>query len=94
MFDNTGYMVGMHGFRWMFWLVLIGAFMLLGWGNAGVRGIRTREDPHEVLRRRLANDELTPAQYEERTALLDRDSHQPSRSDASGEDARTSFRVD
>jgi len=28
-----------------------------------------------VLRRRLANGEITPPQYEERKALLDRDAH-------------------
>ena len=84
MFDNSGYMVGMHGFWWMFWLLLVGGLVLVGWGNPGVRGARPRESPHEVLRRRLAKGELTPAQYEEHKALLDRDSDRPSHSDASG----------
>ncbi|WP_231943489.1 SHOCT domain-containing protein [Hydrogenophaga crassostreae] len=33
-----------------------------------------RETPHEILRRRLANGEISTAQYEERKTLLDRDS--------------------
>ena len=37
------------------------------------RGDHPRETPHEVLRRRLANGEITPQEYEGRKALLDRD---------------------
>ena len=84
MFDNTGYMVGMHGFWWMFWLLLVGGLMFFGWGNPSVRASAPRESPHEVLRRRLAKGELTPAQYEEHKALLDRDGNRPSISDAQG----------
>jgi uncharacterized membrane protein len=37
------------------------------------RDDRPRETPHEVLRRRLASGEIAPMEYEERKALLDRD---------------------
>ena len=92
MFDNTGYMVGMHGFWWMFWLLLVGGLMVFGWGNPGVRGRPPRESPHEVLRRRLAKGELTPAQYEEHKALLDRDGNRPSTSDTPGSVTRPSLK--
>ena len=94
MFENSGYMVGMHGFWWMFWLLFVGGLMVFGWGNPGVRGRPLRESPHEVLRRRLAKGELTPAQYEEHKALLDRDGDRPSRSDASGNETRSSSKME
>ena len=90
MFDNSGYMVGMHGFWWMFWLLLVGGLIFFGWGNPSVRASALRESPHEVLRRRLAKGELTPAQYEEHKVLLDRDGNRPSLSDAPGSATRPS----
>ncbi len=94
MFDNTSYMVGMHGFWWMFWLLLVGGLMFFGWGSPSVRGGAPRELPHEVLRRRLATGELTPSQYEEHKALLDRDGVRPSLGDASGSDTRPSSNLE
>ena len=73
MFYDGGYMGGMHGWWWFFWLLVIGAVFFYGWGRPGRRVDHPRETPHEVLRRRLANGEITPQQYEERKALLDRD---------------------
>jgi putative membrane protein len=90
MFDNSGYMVGMHGFWWMFWLLFVGGLMFFGWGNPSVRSNRLRESPHEMLRRRLAKGELTPTQYEEHKALLDRDGDQPSHGDQLGSETRSS----
>jgi putative membrane protein len=90
MFDNSGYMIGMHGFWWMFWLLLVGELMFFAWGSPSGRGSRPREGPHEVLRRRLAKGELTPAQYEEHKALLDRDDKRPRLSDAPGNETRSS----
>jgi putative membrane protein len=75
MYFNDGYfMGGMHGFWWIFWLALIGLLAFYGWGRPSERRRGARETPHEVLRRRLANGEITTEQYEERKALLDRDS--------------------
>lgn len=66
-------MVGMHGFWWLFWLLMIGVLILSRWGRPGRRGERLRETPQEVLHRRLASGEITPAQYEERKTLIERD---------------------
>ena len=46
--------------------------MLFGCGNPVVLGRRPQERSHEALRRRPADGELTPAQYEEHKALLER----------------------
>ena len=73
MFYDGGYMVGMHGLWWLFWLVLIAVFLLSGWGRSEPRGDRPRETAHELLRKRLASGEITTTDYEERKALLDRD---------------------
>lgn len=74
MFYDGGYfMGGMHGLWWIFWIVLIGVIVFYGWGRPGSEQRRARETPHEVLRRRLASGEVTPEQYEQRKALLDRD---------------------
>jgi putative membrane protein len=75
MYFNDGYfMGGMHGFWWIFWVALIGVLVFYQWGRPGERRRGPRETPHEVLRRRLANGEITTEQYEERKTLLDRDS--------------------
>ena len=74
MLYNGNYMGAMMGGWWWFiWLLVIAALLFFGWGRPEVRGRRPRETPQEVLRRRLANGEITPAQYEERKDLFDRD---------------------
>ena len=73
MFHDGSYMIGMHGLWWLFWLLIIGVFFFSGWGRPGRRGDRPRETAHQVLSRRMASGEITPEQYEERKALLDRD---------------------
>ena len=73
MFHDGGYMVGMHGFWWLFWLLMIGVLLFYGWGRPDRRGERRRETPQEILHRRLASGEITSQQYEERKALIDRD---------------------
>ena len=73
MYDGGYMMGGMHGLWWLFWLVLIGVFVFGVWGRPGVRRNRSRETPRELLHRRLAGGDITPAEYEERKALLDRD---------------------
>lgn len=72
-YDGGFFMGGMHFLWWIFWLALIGLIVFYGWGRPGEPRRRPRETPHEVLRRRLASGEITPDQYEERKALLDRD---------------------
>jgi putative membrane protein len=73
MFQGYGfYMVGMHAFWWIFWIILI-LILFGGWGRSERRQDRSRETPHEILRRRLANGEIRPEEYEQRKALLDND---------------------
>lgn len=66
-------MGGMHFLWWIFWLALIGVIVFYGWGRPGEQRRHARESAHEVLQRRLASGEITPDQYQERKALLDRD---------------------
>jgi len=74
MFDEDGYfMGGMHWIWWIFWLALVGAIVLYGWGRLDEPRRRPRETPLEVARRRLANGEIRPDEYEQRKALPDRD---------------------
>lgn len=77
MFHDGGYMAGMHGLWWMLWLIVLAAVLFVGRGRIGAWGDRPREAPHAVLRRRLASGDLTPGEYEERKALLDRDGGRP-----------------
>ncbi len=76
MFFDNGHMVGMHGWWWLFWLVLIAAALFTAWGGWG-RGGRDsrgrRESPREVLQRRLASGDITAQEYEACKRLLDRD---------------------
>lgn len=73
MFHEYGYMVGMHTFWWAFWVVMVIAVVLWARADSPGRRDRPRETPHEVLRRRLANGEVSPEEYENRKAILDRD---------------------
>ena len=77
MFYDGGYMGGMHGAWWIFWLLVIGGALAYVWQRAGERGDAPGEKlpdkPHEVLRGRLASGEITAQQYEELKTLLDRD---------------------
>ena len=80
-YDGDYMMGGMHGLWWLFWLVLLGVFMVGGWERSGGGRNRwrdkardtPRDTPHELLHRRLAGGDITPAEYEERKSLLDRD---------------------
>ncbi|AOF87478.1 hypothetical protein BSY239_2860 [Hydrogenophaga sp. RAC07] len=76
MFNGYGYMMGMHGGWWIL-LLAIGAALFYVWQRPDPGGKETddtpRETPHQLLRRRLASGAITPQQYEEHKALLDRD---------------------
>ena len=73
MFHDGSYRVGMHGFCWLFGLLMIDLWFFSGLGRAGRRVDRPRETARQVLGRRLAGGEINPQPYEERKALLDRD---------------------
>jgi putative membrane protein len=70
-----GNMMGMHGLWWVFWIAVVIA--LVFWGGSGTfaRRDKPRETPHELLRRRLVNSEISTEEYEKRKAILDRDTH-------------------
>lgn len=72
-YDGGGFMGGLHALWWVFWLVLIGAIVVLVLRRTARSEDSDRESPHEVLRRRLASGEVSAQEYEERKALLDRD---------------------
>ena len=76
MFHDSTYMLGMHWFWWLFFLALLAALFFAPWGYPVRRNRPARESPHEVLRRRLAAGEITPQEYQQRKALLDRDDPQ------------------
>lgn len=71
MFSNDGYyMVGMHAFWWLFWVLLI-VLMLFGIRpRSGEHRERQRETPIDILRRRLANGEINAQEYEEIMRVL------------------------
>jgi putative membrane protein len=75
MYYGEGYMMGMHGFWWLFWALAVVAGIVLFWGSGrpSQSSARPRETALELLRRRLAGGEITPQDYETRKALLDRD---------------------
>ena len=71
--DYYGYMVGMHAFWWVFWIVVVIALVFWSRGGSSARRGRPRETPSEVLRRRLAGGEISTEEYEKRKAILDPD---------------------
>ncbi len=74
MFYDGGYIMGgMHGLWWIFWIALVGVIVFYGWGRPSSRRHGPRESPHEVLKRRLANGEISADEYEKHQLLLDRE---------------------
>lgn len=74
MFFDYGYaMMGMHVVWWIFWIVVLAVLLFATRGRWGGRDGGVPETPREVLQRRLAAGEITPDEYEQRMALLNRD---------------------
>ena len=73
MFSDYYHMGGAHVLEWIFWLLIVGliAFGLLRQANTRREA---GESPKDLLQRRLAAGEITPEEYEQRLALLNRDS--------------------
>lgn len=74
-FGDGYYMGGMHAFWWVFWLFIV-LVVIFGFQPRAPRRdgpSRDTDSPYEILRRRLANGELTREQYEEVKSVLDRD---------------------
>lgn len=74
-YDGGTFMGGMHWIWWIFWVALIGSIVFSGWGRSSARGQGPRETPHEELKRRLANGDISAEEYERRKVLLDRDAN-------------------
>lgn len=75
MFDHySSYMIGMHAFGWLFWSALVAVLIFLGVRSSRqVDNTTAKESPLDILKRRLAAGDITPEDYEQRKALLDRD---------------------
>ena len=71
--DYAYYMIGMHAFWWLFWVVAIVAVLFSMRGRGAILGERSPEAPREMLRRRLASGDIEPDEYEQCIALLNRD---------------------
>ena len=53
MFYDGGYMGGMHGFWWLFWLMVIGVVLFNGWGRRGGRSDHPRGSKAEASAKEL-----------------------------------------
>lgn len=67
------HMIEMTWFWWLFWLALVAAVFIVSRRSRNRRGKRSRETTDDMLRRRLADGEMTTEEYERYKALLDRD---------------------
>ena len=70
---HYGDMMGMHTLWWVFWIAVVFGLVFWAWGGSPARRDRPRETSHEVLRRRLANGEISTEEYEKRKEVLNRD---------------------
>jgi putative membrane protein len=62
---------GMHAIWWFIWIILL---FWIFFTPYDVRGRRRKEAPLDILQRRLASGEITKEEYEERKAIIERDS--------------------
>lgn len=72
-YDGGYFMGGMHWIWWIFWVALVSSIVLYGWARPSDRRRGPPESPHETLKQRLANGDISAEEYEQRKVLLDRD---------------------
>ena len=60
---------GLHGFGWIFWLLIIGLFFYLFGSNAGTNA-KSDKTAMEILKERYARDEISKEEYEEKVRIL------------------------
>jgi len=65
-----GWMLGMHWYGWIFWIIVLGALVYLMTRSANRNAESPRVTPREILDRRYAAGEITTEEYEERKAKL------------------------
>lgn len=74
---HDGWMWGMHGLWWVFWILITVAFVWMisrtGANTSNAPRPEPKESPLEVLKRRYAEGELSTEEYEERKEHLERD---------------------
>ncbi len=70
-FDHGFFMGGMHTIGWAFWLVVAVAMVAIWTASRGRRPSDAAQ--LDILKRRLARDEITPEAYEQAKHLLERD---------------------
>lgn len=73
MFSDYYQMGGMHVLGWILWIFMAGLIVFALLRQANARG-GSGESPKELLQRRLAAGEVSPDEYEQSRALLNRDS--------------------
>lgn len=67
-----GWFLGMHLLWWLFWVVLIVAFVSL-FTPVPKQEAKRRDTPLDILQRRYAAGEISTEEYEQRRAGLARD---------------------
>ncbi|HMN94063.1 MAG TPA: SHOCT domain-containing protein [Hydrogenophaga sp.] len=72
-FDHGYFMGGMHAIWWVFWLVVVVAFIAIWSPARGRRSSDADAAPLDILKRRLARGEITPEAYQQAKDLLERD---------------------
>ena len=71
MYGHDGYFWGMHGLWWLFWLILL--VLLFTVAPPVPKRSPRRETPLDILQRRYAAGELSTEEYEQRRAVLERE---------------------
>ena len=66
---QSGYF-GMHFIWWCFWAILWVSFFSLLTPVPRARWKKMREDPKDILLRKLANGEISEKEFESRTLLM------------------------
>ena len=67
----NNYYGGMHFFWWVIWILFLIWIFATPWDIPGQR--TKKETPLEILKRRLANGEITKQEFEERRGILNKD---------------------
>ena len=62
---------GMHMFWWFFWIMLL--FLMFGWFEPVPKKRVRRDSALDILQKRFAAGEITLDEYNERRAVLERD---------------------
>ncbi len=70
MFYGNGWMWGMHGLGWIFWIVVLGAVVYLVMRQSNRNAGGSKPTAREIRDRRYAAGEISTQEYDERKAKL------------------------